>query len=78
MSPSVAGRKRPRDRSCSFHVLWWLVRREAIMRILYREYPAALAPDSRQRRRWSRAWREASRIAARLLVVAPGRLFYPG
>jgi hypothetical protein len=33
MSPSVAGRKRPRQRSVSFHALWWLVRREAVLHI---------------------------------------------
>jgi len=40
MTPTMRGRRRPRYRSVSFHGLWWVMRREAALQILWGSWTA--------------------------------------
>mgnify|MGYP001595922510 FL=1 len=77
VSPSVRRRRRPRVRSVSFHTLWWLVRREAVLRILYPRLLAQALPDTWLRKEVLVQWRRRHRAADRVLAVNPPRKMYP-
>ena len=72
MSPSVRRRKRPRERSISFHTLWWLVRREAVVRIVFATPGDQDVEWLRARRDVLRDWPWYKRYALRRLD-GPGR-----
>jgi len=68
-------RRRPRKLSVNFRTLWWVIRREAFLRIWA---PLPGQTESRGRREWlcSATTAFLTRTANRLLREQPSRRFY--
>lgn len=54
MSPSVAQRRRRRQRSVDFHRLWWLLRREAFYQVMRRQGAPVSVTNELALRSWVR------------------------
>jgi len=69
-------RKRPRDKSVSFRTFWWVLQREATLRICDNAAPGAF--DSAMRR-WLAGARTVAvvRLGVKLIFDDRGRRFWP-
>lgn len=69
-------RRRPRVRSSSFRTLWWLVRREAALRILCPDH-VDVGPSYARRWLLELDGRELARLVELRVRVYPAARFYP-